>query len=75
MKEKKKKLILKALDNNYPNEGELATKFEKIIAEFVGTKYAIAVTSGTVAMFLSLKACGIGPNDEVIVPEIGRAHV
>lgn len=68
--DKEKKLILKALDNNYPNEGELATKFEKIIAEFVGTKYAIAVTSGTVAMFLSLKACGIGPNDEVIVPDL-----
>lgn len=41
-------------------------KFEKNLAQYIGTKYAVAVNSGTDAIFLSLKALGIGPGDEVI---------
>ena len=41
-------------------------KFEKSIANFVGTKYAIGVASGSSALYLSLKASGIGSGDEVI---------
>lgn len=41
-------------------------KFEKKLAKYVGTKYAVAVNSGTDALFLSLKALGIGAGDEVI---------
>lgn len=40
--------------------------FEKWLAKFVGTKYAVGVNSGTDAIFLSLKALGVGPGDEVI---------
>jgi len=40
--------------------------FEKNIASYVGTKYAVSLNSGTDTMFLSLKALGIGPGDEVI---------
>lgn len=40
--------------------------FEKSIASFVGTKYAIGLNSGTDTMFLALKALGIGSGDEVI---------
>ena len=68
--EEERKLISKALDNNFPNEGELTIEFEKKLANLLGCKYAIAVTSGTAAMFLSLKALGIGHGDEVIVPDI-----
>lgn len=42
--------------------------FEKNLAEYVGTKYAVAVASGTDALILSLKALGIGPGDIVAVP-------
>ena len=41
-------------------------KFEKKTAEFIGTKYAIGVASGSSALYLALKASGVGPNDEVI---------
>lgn len=43
-------------------------KFEKNLAEFVGTKYAVALNSGTDALYLALKALGILPGDKVAVP-------
>ena len=46
--------------------GEEVENFEKEIAKFCGIKYAIGVNSGTDALFLSLKALGIGLGDEVI---------
>jgi len=41
-------------------------EFEKRIAEYVGTKYAIGVNTGTDALYLSARALGFGPGDEVI---------
>lgn len=41
-------------------------EFERRLAEFVGTKYAIGLNSGTDALLLSLLALGIGKDDEVI---------
>ena len=49
------------------NRGQLKS-FENNLASFVGTKYAIGVNSGYDALHLSLRAAGIGPGDEVIVP-------
>jgi len=42
--------------------------FEKEFAQFCNTQYAIGVSSGTAALFLSILSLGIGPQDEVIVP-------
>jgi len=46
------------------------SKFEQTFAEYVGMKHAIATSSCTGALHLSLAALGIGPGDEVIVPDI-----
>ena len=43
-------------------------EFERNLAGFVGTKYAIALNSGTDALYLTLKGLGIGPGDTVLVP-------
>jgi UDP-2-acetamido-2-deoxy-ribo-hexuluronate aminotransferase len=43
-------------------------EFEKKLAEFVGTKYAVGLNSGTDALYLALKSVGIGFGDKVMVP-------
>ena len=47
--------------------GTECREFEKEFAAFAGTKYAIALANGTVALDLALKVLGVGPGDEVIV--------
>lgn len=42
--------------------------FEENLARFVGTRYAVGLNSGYDALHMSLRAAGIGPGDEVIVP-------
>lgn len=48
--------------------GEKVRAFEAAFAEYVGTKYAIATTSGTTALHASVAALELAPDDEVIVP-------
>jgi len=62
--------VKKALDDNYINDGNITRQFEEKVASLVGTKYAVAVTSCTAALFMSLKALNIGHGDEVIVPDM-----
>ncbi|WP_146809512.1 DegT/DnrJ/EryC1/StrS family aminotransferase [Aneurinibacillus danicus] len=46
--------------------GQKVQLFERAFAEYVGTKYAVALASGTDALVLTLDSLGIGPGDEVI---------
>ncbi len=48
--------------------GPRGMEFEKRFAEWQGSRYAVAVSSGTAALHVALSALGIGPGDEVIVP-------
>lgn len=47
-------------------QGSVVAEFEAAFAEYIGTRYAVAVSSGTAALHLALLSHGIGPGDEVI---------
>lgn len=50
--------------------GRYVREFERMMAEYCGVKHAIATSSGTTALHLALLALGVGPGDEVIVPDM-----
>ncbi len=52
------------------NHSNYISRFEKEFAEYVGAKFAMATSSCSGALHLSLLSLGIGPGDEVIVPDI-----
>lgn len=49
--------------------GKYVTDFERAFADYCGVRHGIAVCNGTVALHLALKALGVGPGDEVIIPD------
>ena len=57
------------LESGFLTQGDKVAEFERRIASFVGTKYAFATSSCTTALHMSLVAVGVGPGDEVIVPD------
>ncbi len=60
--------ILKVAESQYFILGPEVANLEKNIAEFLGAKKAVGVSSGTDALLLALMAIDIKPGDEVIVP-------
>ncbi|MBI1776630.1 MAG: DegT/DnrJ/EryC1/StrS family aminotransferase [Proteobacteria bacterium] len=60
----------KVIASNYLNDGNVTRAFEVRVAEILGVKHCVASTSGTTALTLALMACGVGPGDEVIVPDL-----
>lgn len=53
----------------YANANAFNERFERAFAAYIGTPHAIALPSCTSAIHLSLLALGVGPGDEVIVPD------
>lgn len=51
------------------SQGSFVTSFERAFAEFHDAPFALAVCNGTVAIHLALVSLGVGPGDEVIVPD------
>ena len=63
-------IIKKVFNDNFPNEGKFVNNFEEKISKLLKVKYVVSATSGTISIFLALKALGVKRNDEVIVPNI-----
>lgn len=61
-------LIVKPLESGWIVQGPFVKEFEQAIADFVGARYAVAVNSCTSGQFISSRAIGLRPGDEVIVP-------
>jgi len=58
----------RAVRSGWYIRGEETTAFEREFAAFTGAKHAVGVGNGLDAIALALRALGIGPGDEVIVP-------
>jgi dTDP-4-amino-4,6-dideoxygalactose transaminase len=58
--------IARVLDKGRYILGEEAAAFEREFAAYIGVRSGIGVGSGTEALHLALRACGVGPGDEVI---------
>jgi perosamine synthetase len=65
-----KALVTGVIDSGFLNDGEVTAQFERQMAELLGSKYVVATTSGTAAIFLALAGIGVGAGDEVIVPDV-----
>lgn len=62
-----RKYLVDCIDSNFVSSvGENVTQFEQKVAEFTGSKYAIATVNGTAALHIAIKLAGVKPGDEVI---------
>jgi len=65
------KYVKECLDTAWVSSvGSYVTQFENMMAEFTGTKYAVACSSGTTALHISLMLAGAGKDNYVIVPNL-----
>ena len=68
---KEKDYLKNTINKNFvSSNGEYVNQFEKKIKEYTKAKFAIAVVNGTQAIYISLKACGVKKNEEVLVPAL-----
>ena len=68
--EAEKAALADVISSGYINDGAVTREFERRVAERIGVKHGVAVTSGTTAISMALMGMGIGPGDEVLVPDL-----
>ena len=69
--ERERELLLKVLESGvWSFGGPVEAEFSERFAEFSGAKYALCVANGSVSLEIALRALGVGPGDEVIVPAL-----
>jgi perosamine synthetase len=66
--EEEERAVLDVLRSGWLVQGPKVAEFERIVADYVGTKHAVATSSCTTSLHLALSLHKIGPGDEVIVP-------
>lgn len=68
---RERELLLEAFDSGYvAPAGPMIERFETAFAEYVGTRYAVALSSGTAALHLALRMLGVGRDDLVAAPTL-----
>ena len=62
--------VTQVLKSGWIGLGPETAKFEKQFASYVGSRYAVALNSGTASLHLALMQANIGPGDEVVLPAL-----
>ncbi len=64
-------LVKDCLDSTFVSSvGKYVDRFEVMLAEYTGAKYAVAVVNGTAALHVALLLAGVKPGDEVLIPAL-----
>ena len=61
--------VAAVLESGYLTQGPRAARLEELIADYVGSDFAFAVSSATTGLHLALAGIGVKPGDEVVVPD------
>lgn len=65
------KYVKECLDSGWVSSvGKYVDRFEQMLAEYTGVKYAVAVVNGTAALHICLTLAGVKPDDEVLIPTL-----
>lgn len=65
------KYVKECLDTNWVSSvGPFVDRFERMAAEYVGVRHAVATVNGTAALHIALIVAGVQPDDEVLVPTL-----
>ena len=65
------KYVQECIDSTFVSSvGEYVDRFEKEIADYTGSKYAVAVVNGTAALHIALLVGGVESGDEVLIPAL-----
>ncbi|MDE3156201.1 MAG: LegC family aminotransferase [Acidobacteriota bacterium] len=63
--------LRECLDSTYVSSvGPFVERFERELAAFTGSRYAVVVVNGTAALHVALRLAGVQPGDEVLVPAL-----
>lgn len=69
--EAERRHVLDCLESGWiSSEGPMVGRFEEAFAAAVGRRHAVAVSSGTGALDVAVRALGLGPGDEVVLPTL-----
>jgi len=63
-------VVLETLQSDYLTQGPKIAEFEENFAQYVGSKYAVAVSNGTAALHLCALSLDVNPGDKVITTPI-----
>ncbi len=68
---RERELVLDAVDSGWVSSiGKYIDEFEAVFARYCGTEFALTVSNGTTGLHLALVTLGVGPGDEVIIPDL-----
>ncbi len=63
--------VLDCVDSGWVSYlGQYVDRLEQLVAEWAGTRYAVAMVNGTAALRIALQVAGVEPGDEVLVPDL-----